>query len=152
MTNRGSLASSDSVAFELLSNKLFLSLLPGYDRSLPGFPRYTVLGSKTSGEFNLQISNATIGDDAIYECQVGPAPRNKPIRASARVSVLRKCIPKPCPPPLSRFDRRKGIAGQMKTKQKRRHEHRSCFSLCPIFHALPVLNLRDSPRSANGRY
>ena len=67
-----------------------LSPLAGYDRSLPGFPRYTVLGHDTTGVFSLKITNATLTDDATYECQVGPAPGNKPIRASAKIGVLRK--------------------------------------------------------------
>ena len=62
----------------------------GYDRKLPGFPRYTVLGSDASGEYSLKVSNATLEDDAIYECQVGPATNNRPIRASARLNVMRK--------------------------------------------------------------
>ena len=65
-------------------------LFSGYDRKLPGFPRYTVLGSDASGEYSLKVTNATLEDDAVYECQVGPAPNNKPIRASARLNVMRK--------------------------------------------------------------
>lgn len=49
-----------------------------------------MLGHDTTGVFSLKISNATLTDDATYECQVGPAPGNKPIRASARIGVLRK--------------------------------------------------------------
>ena len=45
-------------------------MCPGYFRSLPGFGRYAVLGSDESGVFNLQISNASLGDEAVYECQV----------------------------------------------------------------------------------
>ena len=45
-------------------------MYPGYFRSLPGFGRYAVLGSDESGVFNLQISNASLGDEAVYECQV----------------------------------------------------------------------------------
>ena len=40
------------------------------------------------------MSNATLDDDAVYECQVGPAPSNKPIRASARLNVMRKFFTK----------------------------------------------------------
>ena len=42
--------------------------------------------------FNLQIVNASLEDDAIFECQVGPSLNNRPIRASARVNVMRKSI------------------------------------------------------------
>lgn len=76
----------------ILCWKQLVNLFLGYDRRLPGFPRYTVLGSDGNGEFSLQIVNATLTDDAVYECQVGPAPNNKPIRASAQLSVLRKAI------------------------------------------------------------
>ena len=68
------------------------SFFSGYDRSLPGFPRYKVLGSEETGEFSLEVVNATLEDDAIYECQVGPSFNNKPIRASARLNVMRKLI------------------------------------------------------------
>ena len=47
-----------------------------------------------NGIFNLQIVNASLEDDAIFECQVGPSLNNRPIRASARVNVMRKYQPK----------------------------------------------------------
>ena len=47
-------------------------------------------GDDSSGVYSLRLTNATLDDDAVYECQVGPAPGNKPIRASARIHVLRK--------------------------------------------------------------
>ena len=37
-----------------------------------------------------QIVNVSLQDDADFECQVGPANYNKPIRAAAHQSVLRK--------------------------------------------------------------
>ena len=65
----------------------------GFERRLPGFPRYSVQGSDHSGVFSLRVSNATEDDDAEFECQVGPAPGgNKPIRASARLKVLREYL------------------------------------------------------------
>jgi len=60
----------------------------GYYRDLPGFPRYSVLGSDDSGVFNLQIIDASLEDEAVYECQVGPNGTNKPIRANAKLNVL----------------------------------------------------------------
>ena len=51
-----------------------------------------MIGTDDSGVFNLQINNATLGDEAVYECQVGPNGTNKPIRASARLNVLCKFI------------------------------------------------------------
>ncbi|CAB4064723.1 unnamed protein product [Lepeophtheirus salmonis] len=64
----------------------------GYDRSIPGIPRYEILGVENSGQFSLQITNVTLVDDADFECQVGPASYNKPIRASSVLSVLRKSL------------------------------------------------------------
>lgn len=68
----------------------FSPSVSGYDRSIPGIPRYRVLGSEDTGQFSLEINNVNITDDASYECQVGPANYNKPIRAAARLNVLRK--------------------------------------------------------------
>ena len=51
------------------------------------------MGSDESGEYSLKVSNATLEDDAVYECQVGPATNNRPIRASARLNVMRKYSP-----------------------------------------------------------
>ncbi|KAJ8876031.1 hypothetical protein PR048_023939 [Dryococelus australis] len=58
---------------------------------IPGFPRYSVLGDSRSGIYNLKVSNATLEDDAEFQCQVGPARFNNPIRANARLSVICKC-------------------------------------------------------------
>ena len=107
-----------------------LHLLAGYDRSLPGFPRYTVLGHDTTGVFSLKITNATLTDDATYECQVGPAPGNKPIRASARIGVLRKSINRL---PLAYFF------------ESLKHLFQSCpFSLCLLQCRRPKLSCRGS--------
>ena len=48
------------------------------------------MGSDHSGIFSLEINNATLEDDAVYECQVGPSLNNKPIRASATLNVMCK--------------------------------------------------------------
>ena len=62
----------------------------GYDRTVPGKPRYSVLGTDNSGEFSLQITDVQLEDDADYECQVGPALYNQPIRHKAHLTVQRK--------------------------------------------------------------
>ena len=82
----GKLGSSSSYSWQSLTTNLFA----GYFRELPGFGRYAVLGTDESGVFNLQITNATLNDEAVYECQVGPNGTNKPIRASAKLNVLCK--------------------------------------------------------------
>ncbi|XP_053200672.1 nephrin-like isoform X2 [Panonychus citri] len=62
----------------------------GFDRSIPGYPRYSMEGNPIKGEHNLQIENASIDDDGEYQCQVGPASNNKAIRANSRLTVLLK--------------------------------------------------------------
>uniref|UniRef100_A0A8C9QW73 NPHS1 adhesion molecule, nephrin n=1 Tax=Scleropages formosus TaxID=113540 RepID=A0A8C9QW73_SCLFO len=48
-------------------------LLLGPDRTLPGFPRYSMVGNEKKGEYHLQIENVALEDDAPYECQAGPS-------------------------------------------------------------------------------
>lgn len=48
------------------------------------------MGSEENGEHHLRIENATLDDDAEYQCQVGPKQPSKPIRADARLTVLSK--------------------------------------------------------------
>lgn len=62
----------------------------GFSKVIPGYPRYSVIGDSTSGIYNLRISNASLEDDAEYQCQVGPARFNKAIRANARLTVIGK--------------------------------------------------------------
>ncbi|XP_030753919.1 nephrin isoform X2 [Sitophilus oryzae] len=59
----------------------------GFSSVIPGFPRYSVIGDRRHGVYNLRISNASLEDDAEYQCQVGPAKLNKAIRANARLNV-----------------------------------------------------------------
>lgn len=60
----------------------------GFNRSIPGYPRYTMIGDPAQGVHNLRIENATLEDDAEYQCQVGPTADHKAIRADAHVTVL----------------------------------------------------------------
>ena len=47
-------------------------------------------GSDDQGEHHMRIENATLEDDAEYQCQVGQRGLAKPIRADARLTVLSK--------------------------------------------------------------
>lgn len=47
-----------------------------------------MLGDRTQGVYNLRISNASLEDDAEYQCQVGPAKFNSAIRANAKLIVI----------------------------------------------------------------
>ncbi|XP_044759594.1 nephrin isoform X1 [Coccinella septempunctata] len=60
----------------------------GFSSVIPGFPRYSVIGDRRHGVYNLRVSNASLEDDAEYQCQVGPARMHKAIRANARLSVI----------------------------------------------------------------
>ncbi|XP_045780865.1 nephrin isoform X3 [Maniola jurtina] len=60
----------------------------GYSSVIPGYPRYTMFGDRRHGIYNLRIVNVTLEDDAEYQCQVGPAPKHKVIRANASLTVI----------------------------------------------------------------
>lgn len=59
----------------------------GMDPSIPGFPRYEVVGNLDLGEYNLMITNVELGDDAEYQCQVMPSRGNGALMASAYLTV-----------------------------------------------------------------
>ena len=48
------------------------------------------MGTDETGEFSLEITDVKLEDDADYECQVGPASYNRPIRHRAHLHVLCK--------------------------------------------------------------
>ncbi|XP_023299078.2 nephrin isoform X1 [Lucilia cuprina] len=60
----------------------------GFSAVIHGFPRYSVLVDAVNGIYNLQIKNASLEDDAEYQCQVGPAAGNPAIRANAKLSIV----------------------------------------------------------------
>lgn len=68
----------------------FVFKFEGFSAVIPGFPRYSVLGNRSQGVYNLRISNASLEDDAEYQCQVGPAKFNSAIRANAKLTVICK--------------------------------------------------------------
>nr|XP_046920413.1 nephrin-like isoform X2 [Dermatophagoides farinae] len=61
----------------------------GYDRNIPGFPRYSMVGDASLGIHNLRIMDARNEDNGEFQCQVGPGGKNyAPIRATSKVTVL----------------------------------------------------------------
>lgn len=60
----------------------------GFSAVIHGFPRYSVLVDSTNGVYNLQIKNASLEDDAEYQCQVGPTTGHPAIRANAKLSIV----------------------------------------------------------------
>ncbi|KHJ99168.1 immunoglobulin V-set domain protein [Oesophagostomum dentatum] len=62
----------------------------GVDRQLKFFPRYSMIGSASRGEYNLQITNTTVGDDDIYACQISEAASEPAVASNpAKLTVLR---------------------------------------------------------------
>ncbi|KAK5980041.1 Synaptogenesis protein syg-1 [Trichostrongylus colubriformis] len=69
----------------------------GVDRQLKFFPRYSMIGSTSKGEYNLQITNATLGDDDIYACQISEAAQEPSVISNpVKLTVLIR----PTPPKL----------------------------------------------------
>ncbi|KAA0189961.1 hypothetical protein HAZT_HAZT002975 [Hyalella azteca] len=60
----------------------------GFERGVPGYPRYRYTGDSSIGEHYLVITGVTLQDDGEYQCQVGPTAVAAPIWASATVTVL----------------------------------------------------------------
>ncbi|XP_071517139.1 nephrin-like [Panulirus ornatus] len=60
----------------------------GFEREVPGYPRYTYAGEPELGEHHLVISGVTLTEDGEYQCQVGPTDTSPPLWAAANVTVL----------------------------------------------------------------
>jgi len=60
----------------------------GYNRSIPGYPRYKMIGNGNDGVHNLKIESVKIDDTGEFQCQVGPAHNNRAIRANTKLSVI----------------------------------------------------------------
>ncbi|XP_067399051.1 nephrin [Emydura macquarii macquarii] len=70
-------------------------LLLGPDRSIPGFPRYSMTGDLSKGEHHLQIVGSRLADDADYECQVGRSEESPGI--VSRTALLGVLVPPKLP-------------------------------------------------------
>uniref|UniRef100_A0A8C1GL12 NPHS1 adhesion molecule, nephrin n=1 Tax=Cyprinus carpio TaxID=7962 RepID=A0A8C1GL12_CYPCA len=66
-------------------------LLLGPQRSLPGYPRYSMTGDQQKGQYHLQILNVSLEDDGPYECQVGRSVSSRAIMS--RTAWLNVQIP-----------------------------------------------------------
>ncbi|CAL1531983.1 unnamed protein product [Lymnaea stagnalis] len=62
----------------------------GFNRTIPGLDRYSITSSHEN-EFNLMIVNASLDDDAVYECQVLPKDGDSRLQARATLTVLVPC-------------------------------------------------------------
>lgn len=66
----------------------FFYLPTGFSEKIPGYPRYSMIGDRNYGVYNLRIQNASLEDDAEFQCQVGPAKNSDPIRTAANLTVI----------------------------------------------------------------
>ncbi|NXS54556.1 KIRR1 protein, partial [Brachypteracias leptosomus] len=57
----------------------------GMGQGLKAWPRYRVVGTAESGQYNLEIRQAELSDDAVYECQATEAALRS---RRARLTVL----------------------------------------------------------------
>ncbi|XP_063884494.1 nephrin-like [Scylla paramamosain] len=60
----------------------------GFERLVPGYPRYYYEGDPARGEHHLLITGVTLTEDGEYQCQVGPTAISPPIWAAANVTVI----------------------------------------------------------------
>ncbi|XP_068225134.1 nephrin-like [Palaemon carinicauda] len=60
----------------------------GFERNVPGYPRYSYAGDPELGEHHLVIKGVTLTEDGEYQCQVGPTITDPPIWTAANVTVL----------------------------------------------------------------
>lgn len=71
-------------------NRITFLPFAGFSEKIPGYPRYSMIGDRSYGVFNLRIQNASLDDDAEFQCQVGPAKNSDPIRTAANLTVICK--------------------------------------------------------------
>ncbi|XP_071033778.1 synaptogenesis protein syg-2 [Parasteatoda tepidariorum] len=62
--------------------------LLGFDPKIPGFPRYFMEVKEKEGIYNLHIKEVKFQDEGEFQCQVGPALNNTPIRSVAKLRIL----------------------------------------------------------------
>ncbi|XP_050067596.1 irregular chiasm C-roughest protein-like [Anopheles maculipalpis] len=60
----------------------------GFGNEIVGYPRFSLNQNHSDGVYNLRITNTSYDDAALYQCQVGPAKHNHPIRAQAKLTVV----------------------------------------------------------------
>ncbi|XP_061109515.1 nephrin [Conger conger] len=66
-------------------------LLLGPQRSLPGFPRYSMTGAEKKGQYHLRIEKVALEDDSSYECQVGQSESSGAL--ISQVAIITVLIP-----------------------------------------------------------
>lgn len=80
-----------SVSLSVALTIPFYPSIPGFERLVPGYPRYYYEGDPTRGEHHLLITGVTLTEDGEYQCQVGPTAVSPPIWTAANVTVICEC-------------------------------------------------------------
>ena len=60
----------------------------GYDRELPAFPTWSIIGEENRGEYNFFIQSLKLDDEGIYACEVSPYNDAPALRHIAHVRTL----------------------------------------------------------------
>ena len=62
----------------------------GKTRDLPSYPRYEIIGSAHQGEHHFKITNVSLEDIGMYQCQIRAGPRRAgSMSRKAKLTVLR---------------------------------------------------------------
>src|SRR6202044_1414166 len=60
----------------------------GYDRQLPAFPSWSIVGDENLGEFTFSIQSLKLDDEGIFACEVSPYKDASPLKQIAHVRAL----------------------------------------------------------------
>ncbi|KAL8184890.1 UNVERIFIED_CONTAM: Kin of IRRE-like protein 1 [Gekko kuhli] len=84
----------------------------GMGQGLKAWPRYRIVGAAESGQYNLEISDAELSDDALYECQATEAAlRSRRAKLTVLICSSGKVLGLPLPLPLVPFSTQPAAAG-----------------------------------------
>ncbi len=80
----------------------------GFDRQLPPFPSWSIIGDENQGEFNFFIQSLKLDDEGIFACEVSPYQDAPALKQTAHLQALvrpeRVRINNPTDPVNIRFD------------------------------------------------
>jgi hypothetical protein len=60
----------------------------GYDRQLPAFPSWSIIGDEHRGEFNFLIESLKLDDEGIFACEVSPYNDAPALKQIAHIRTL----------------------------------------------------------------
>jgi hypothetical protein len=62
--------------------------LLGYDRQLPAFPSWSIIGDENRGEFNFLIQSLKLDDEGVFACEVSPYNDAPALKQVAHIRTL----------------------------------------------------------------